>query len=82
MQIERLLQKNNTVQNAFGFKKIFFDRPDNNFTEAPCPGFRNPPWQLTVMPATSNSKKNIQNRTCFYKHDSMSWQWRKGRIPF
>lgn len=30
----RALHKNNTIQNAFGFRRVFFDRPDANFTEA------------------------------------------------
>lgn len=30
----KCLHKNNTIQNAFGFRRVFFDRPDSNFTEA------------------------------------------------
>lgn len=80
-KIEKLLQKNNTVQNAFGFKRIFFDRPDNNFTEALA-------WipQSTVAINSYAGFFQLEDQfpeveALLQNHDSMSWQWRKGRIP-
>jgi DNA polymerase-1 len=80
-RVEAALQKNNTIQNAFGFKRIFFDRPDNNFTEALA-------WipQSTVAINSYAGYFQLEERwpeiePLLQNHDSMCWQWRKGRIP-
>lgn len=80
-KVNRWLQKNNTVTNAFGFKRIFFDRPDNNFTEALA-------WipQSTVAINTYAGFFQLEERwpevePLLQVHDSVCWQWPKAQIP-
>jgi len=79
-RVEAALQKNNTVQNAFGFKRIFFDRPDNNFTEALA-------WIPQSTVAINSYAGFFQLEETYpevepllQNHDSMVWQWPKNKI--
>ena len=80
-KVERWLQKNNTIQNAFGYKCIFFDRPDNNFTQALA-------WipQSTVALNSYFGFFQLEDRwpevePLVQVHDSMCWQWKKEHVP-
>lgn len=75
-KVESWLQQNNTIWNAFGFRRIFFDRPSENFTEALA-------WipQSTVALNSYMGFFQIQDRwgedviqELLQNHDSMAWQ--------
>jgi DNA polymerase family A len=80
-RIEAQLAKNNTIQNSFGFKRIFFDRSESNFTEALA-------WipQSTVAINSYQGFFQLEQKYPFTEallqnHDSMCWQWLKGQVP-
>lgn len=80
-KVEKCLQRNNTVQNAFGFRMVYFDRPGANFTEALA-------WipQSTVAINSYLGFLQLQERYVFVEellqnHDSMTWQIPEDKIP-
>lgn len=81
-KVKKWLQQNNTVYNAFGFHCVYFDRPDNNFTEALA-------WipQSTVAINSYLGFFQLQDhygqeriQELFQNHDSMGWQTHESKL--
>lgn len=94
-RVRNSLAKNKTIYNAFGFRRVFFDRPDNCFTEAlawipqstvaintyhGALQLESRYWPEQQVPGWQPDKRNPEG-ILLQTHDSLNPQFKLERVP-
>ena len=80
-RIRDSLQRNKTIQNAFGFRRVYFDRPDQCFTEALAWKPQSTVALNTFHGAFQLEEKYPQVEFLLQVHDSLVFQFPKANCP-